>query len=97
MLIPLGDKLVVERAEAETVSQGGIFIPDSAAEKPDQGVVVSVGAGKYNDRGVFVPMLVAPGDKIIFSKTAGQTVEVDKVSYLILRNDDVIAKIVPAE
>jgi chaperonin GroES len=93
MIIPLGDKIVVERAEAEKVSQGGIFIPDNAAEKPDQGIVMAVGAGKYNDRGIFVENLVSVGDRIIFSKTAGVTVEVDKVSYLILRNDDVIGKI----
>jgi chaperonin GroES len=92
-IIPLGDKIVVERAEVETVSQGGIFIPDTAAEKPDQGIVKAVGAGKYNERGIFVENLVSVGDRIIFSKTAGQTIEVEKVPYLILRNDDVIAKI----
>jgi chaperonin GroES len=93
MIIPLGDKIVVDRAEAEKVTQGGIFIPDSSAEKPDQGIVMAVGAGKYNDRGIFVENLVSVGDRIIFSKTAGVTVEVDKVSYLILRNDDIIGKI----
>ena len=88
-LKPLGDRLVVERIENETqVTAGGIIIPDTAKEKPTQGVVVAVGPGRKID-GKVHPLDVKVGDKVLFGKWGGTDVKVDGKEYVILKEDDV--------
>jgi len=90
-LIPLGDRLLVERLEAEEKTAGGIVLPDAAKEKPIQGKVVEVGEGRRNDDGELVPMQVKKGDRILFGKYAGTEVKLDGDEYLIMKEDDVLA------
>ena len=90
-LIPLGDRLLVERLEAEETTAGGIVLPDAAKEKPIQGKVIAVGEGRRGDDGELVPMQVKKGDKILFGKYAGTEVKLDGDEYLIMKEDDVLA------
>jgi chaperonin GroES len=90
-LIPLANRLVVQREDNVTVTASGIVIPDSAAEKADQGTVLAVGPGKRNNDGDLKAIDVAVGDIVLFGKHAGQEVEVDKQIYLMLKADDVLA------
>ena len=90
-LIPLGDRVLVERTEAEEKSAGGIVLPDSAKEKPIQGKVVAVGEGRRNEDGKVIPLQVKKGDRILFGKYAGTEVKVDGNEYLIMKEDDVLA------
>jgi len=90
-LIPLGDRLLVERIEAEEKTAGGIVLPDSAKEKPIQGKVVAVGEGRRTDEGKVVPLQVKKGDTILFGKYGGTEVKIDANEYLILKEDDVLA------
>ena len=91
-LRPLHDRILVERLdEAEQQSSGGIIIPDSAKEKPQQGQVVAVGNGKKKDDGTVVPLDVKVGDKILFGKYSGNEVTVDDNEYLIMREDEALA------
>jgi chaperonin GroES len=90
-LIPLGDRLLVERIEAEEKTAGGIVLPDSAKEKPIQGKVVAIGEGRRNDDGKLVPLQVKKGDTILFGKYAGTEVKLDGDEYLIMKEDDVLA------
>ena len=76
-LRPLHDRVIVKRMEQETKTASGIVIPDAAAEKPDQGEVLAVGAGKRNDKGDLIAMNVKVGDRVLFGKYSGQTVKVD--------------------
>lgn len=93
-LRPLHDRILVERLdEAEQQSIGGIIIPDSAKEKPQQGQVVAVGNGKKKDDGTVVPLDVNVGDKILFGKYSGNEVTVDDNEYLIMREDEALAVI----
>ena len=92
-LVPLGDKLVVERLKAEDRTKGGIFLPEAAKEKPKQGTVISVGPGKILDSGSRGKMTVKKGDLVLFTSYAGTEVEVDGNEYLIMAEDDVIAVI----
>jgi chaperonin GroES len=87
---PLNDRVIVKRLEEEKKSAGGIVIPDTAAEKPSQGEVVSVGPGKTDDTGKLVPMGVKVGDKILFGKYSGQEFRMDGNDYLHMREDDII-------
>ena len=87
---PLHDRILVERLEEKEVKKGGIIIPDTAKEKPQEGSVVAVGPGKFED-GTRVPMDVAVGDKVIYSKYGGTEVKVDGDEYLILSARDVLA------
>lgn len=93
-LKPLSDRVLVERVDSEKVTAGGIVIPDTATEKADQGTVLAVGPGKYDEHGVLHAVAINSGDRVLFSKFAGQTVKVDDKEYLILREDDVMAIIV---
>ena len=93
-LQPLGDRLIVETLEEEDVTVGGIVLPDTAREKPQRGKVLAVGPGARNDKGDVVPMDVAVGDEIIFSKYGGTEVKVGVEDLLILRESDVLAKVV---
>lgn len=90
MIKPLADRVVVKVLTQEEVTSGGIVLPDTAKEKPQEGEVVAVGPGKYED-GKLVPMTVKVGEKVIFSKYGGTEVKVDGVEYLILRESDILA------
>ena len=87
---PLQDRVIVERIDAEEKSAGGIIIPDSAKEKPQEGKVVAVGNGKRGDDGKTQPMDVKTGDRILFSKYAGNDVTIDGTEYIIRREDDIL-------
>lgn len=90
---PLGDRVVVRVSEAEQVTASGLVIPDTATDKPQRGTIVAVGSGRYED-GKRVPMLVAPGDEVIYSKYGGTEVTIDGEDLLILRESDILAKAV---
>ena len=90
-LRPLSDRVVVKRKEEEKTTAGGIFIPDSAKEKPAKGEILAIGEGKRADNGSIVPMSVKVGDKVLFGKYAGQEVKVDGEDVLVMREDDIIA------
>lgn len=87
---PLQDRVIVKRLEEETKTAGGIIIPDTAKEKPQQGKVVAVGPGKVLEGGTRVEMTVKGGDLVLFSKYAGSEVKVDGDEYLIMREDDIL-------
>jgi chaperonin GroES len=88
---PLNDKIVVKRLEAETKTKGGIVLPDTAKEKPKEGVVVSLGSGKLLENGSRAQFQVKEKDRVIFSSYAGTEVKVDGEEYLVLSEDDVLA------
>ena len=88
---PLHDKILVKRINEEEKTKGGIIIPDTAKEKPQEGKVIAVGTGKVNDEGKKVPLDVKAGDKILFGKYSGSEVKLDDEEYLILREEDVLA------
>ena len=88
---PLHDRVLVERLEEREVKKGGIIIPDTAKEKPQEGRVIAVGNGKVSDDGKKIPLDVKDGDKILFGKYSGSEVKLDDTEYLILREDDVLA------
>ena len=90
---PLHDRIMVERLEEQEVRRGGIIIPDTAKEKPQQGTVLAVGKGKVNDDGKRVPVDVKVGDRILFGKYAGQEIKLDGEEYFIMKEDDVLAVI----
>ena len=87
-LIPLGDRVVVEREER---TSGGILLPDSAKDKPARGVVVSVGEGKLDDKGNRHPLQVKPGDRVVFTSYAGEAFQVSEQELLLMREDDILA------
>jgi chaperonin GroES len=95
-LQPLGDRLIVEVLEDEETTVSGIVLPDTAKEKPQRGRVLAVGPGGRNDKGDIVPMDVAEGDEIIFSKYGGTEVKLGTDEVLILRESDVLAKVTGA-
>jgi chaperonin GroES len=88
---PLHDRLIVQRIEEGEQKVGGIIIPDSAKEKPQQGKVIAAGAGKAKDDGKRIPMDVKAGDTILFGKYSGQEIKLDGEEYLIMREDEVLA------
>jgi chaperonin GroES len=90
-LIPLGDRVVVERDESEQKTSGGILLPDSAKDKPARGVVVSVGEGKLTDKGQRHPLQVKPGDRVVFTSYAGEPFKVGDSELLLMREDDILA------
>ena len=87
----LHDRLLVERLEEKEVKKGGIIIPDTAKEKPQEAKVIAVGNGKVTDEGKKVPLDVKAGDKILFGKYSGSEVKLDDKEYLIMREEDVLA------
>ena len=91
MIKPLGDRIVIKVIEDTEQTSGGIFIPDSAKEKPQKGEVVAVGEGKLNDKNERQPMDVKVGDKILYAKYAGTDVKVDGTEYKILSINDALA------
>ena len=88
---PLHDRLIVQRLEDEEQQVGGIIIPDTAKEKPQQGKVVAVGKGKVKDDGGIAPMDVKDGDTILFGKYSGTEVKIEGEDYLIIREDELLA------
>lgn len=88
---PLADRVLIEPVEAETKTQGGIFIPDNAKEKPMQGIVKAVGAGRKSDKGDVIAMELKVGDKVLYGKYSGTEVTVDGKDYLIVKENDVLA------
>jgi chaperonin GroES len=96
-LQPLGDRLIVEALEEEEMTSSGIVLPDTAKEKPQRGLVLAVGPGMRNDSGEIVPMEVAVGDEIIYSKYGGTEIKLGADDVLILRESDVLAKVAKAK
>ena len=88
---PLGEKIIIEILEADEKSKGGIVLPDTAKEKPQQGKVIAIGTGRTLANGKLVPPSVKPGDRIIFGKYSGNEVEVEQGEYLIVNEEDILA------
>jgi chaperonin GroES len=90
-LRPLHDRVIVKRIEEEEKTSGGIIIPDTAKEKPQEGKVIAVGKGKILDNGKVSPMAVKKGDRILFGKYSGTDIKIDGEEHLIMREDDILA------
>ena len=90
---PLHDRVLIKRIEEKESIKGGIIIPDTAKEKPQEGEVIAVGAGKTNDEGKRVALDVKAGDRVLFGKYSGTEIKVDDEDYLILREDEILAKL----
>lgn len=88
---PLGDRVLVLGVEEGKKTKGGILIPDTAKEKPQEGKVIAVGAGKMNEKGKRVPLDVKKGDRVLFGKYAGNQIKIDGVGHLVMREDDILA------
>ena len=88
---PLHDRLLVKRVEGEAKSKGGIIIPDTAKEKPQEGKVIAAGSGRVTDDGKVVPLEVKKGDRVLFGKYSGSEVKLDGEEHLILREEDIMA------
>ena len=87
---PLNDKVLVMRLEEEKKSAGGIIIPDTAKEKPQQGRIVGAGPGRLDTNGYRIPPQVKPGDRVLFAKYAGSDIKIDGVEHIIMREDDIL-------
>src|SRR6185369_4564932 len=92
-LRPLQDRILVKRVEEETKTAGGLYIPETAKEKPQRGEIVAVGNGKKTEEGKVLPLDVKVGDTVLFGKYAGTEVKVDNEEYLMMREDDLLAVI----
>lgn len=92
-LQPLNDRVLVKRLEGEEKTAGGLYIPDTAKEKPSKGEVVAAGPGKAADDGKLIPMAVKAGDQVLFNKYAGTEIKLDGVEHLVMREDDILAVI----
>ena len=90
-LVPLHDRIIVRASQPEEVTKGGIIIPDTAKEKPQQGEVIAAGNGKITEDGKVVPLQVKPGDTVLYGKYAGTEVNIDAEDYIIMRESDVFA------
>ncbi len=90
-LKPLGDRVVIEHVEQQEKSAGGVFLPDTAKEKPQEGIVAAVGTGRVSDDGKTIAMNVKVGDRVIYSKYSGSEVKVEGKEYLIVSEKDVLA------
>jgi chaperonin GroES len=88
---PLHDRILIERVEEKEGKKGGIIIPDTAKEKPQEGKVIAVGNGKVTEDGKKIPLDVKAGDKILFAKYSGSEVKLDDKEYVVMREDDVLA------
>lgn len=96
-LTPLHDRIIVKRREPERQSAGGIIIPDAAGDKPDEGEVLAVGPGKRSDKGDLMALTLEVGNRVLFGKFSGQTVKVEGVDHLVMREEDVFAVITQGE
>ena len=94
---PLHDRVVIKRIEAEEKSSGGIIIPDTAKEKPQEGEVIAVGPGGRDESGKLIPIDVKVGDRVLFGKWSGTEVKLDGVEYLIMKESDLMGVLVEAE
>jgi chaperonin GroES len=92
-VIPLHDRVLVKRLEAEETTKGGIIIPDTAKEKPQEAEVIAVGKGRVGEDGKVVPLEVKKGDKVLIGKFSGTEVTIEGEEHVILREDDILAKI----
>jgi chaperonin GroES len=90
-IIPLNDRVLVKRTEEIQMTKGGIYIPDTAKEKPIEGMVVAVGSGKVSDSGERVALTVKAGDRVLFGKYAGTEIKVEGEEHLMMREDDILA------
>ena len=90
-IIPLNDRVLVKRTEEIQMTKGGIYIPDTAKEKPIEGKVIAVGSGKVSDSGERVPLTVKAGDRVLFGKYAGTEIKVEGEEHLMMREDDILA------
>jgi chaperonin GroES len=90
---PLHDRVLVRRLEEKEIAKGGIIIPDTAKEKPQEGEVIAVGAGKLSEKGARIRPEVKPGDRILFGKYTGSDIKIDEQEYLILREEEILAKV----
>ena len=90
---PLQDRVIVKRLEEEEKTKGGIIIPDTAKEKPQEGKVIAVGKGKVTEDGKVIPLDVKPGDKILFGKYSGTEIKIDGEEHLIMREEDILGVI----
>jgi chaperonin GroES len=90
-LLPLNDRIIIQRTPSETKTAGGIIIPDNAKEKPVEGVVIAVGEGKVLENGKVRKLQVKKGDKVVFRKYAGNDVTIENVEHVILREEEVLA------
>lgn len=90
-LRPLQDRILVQRLEEETTTKGGIIIPDTAKEKPQQGKVLALGKGRFLQNGQIIPLIVKEGDRVLFARYAGTEVKVEGEELLIMREDDILA------
>jgi chaperonin GroES len=90
-LKPLGGRVVVEPVEAEDVTSGGIFLPETAKEKPQKGTILSMGPGERDDKGKYIPMDVKVGDVVLYNKYAGTEIKVDGKKVIILRENEILA------
>jgi chaperonin GroES len=88
--VPLHDRILVSRVEEQETTRGGIIIPDTAKDKPQEGEVLAVGKGKIKEDGKILPLDVKPGDRILFGKYAGTEIKIDGQEYLIIREDEVL-------
>ena len=91
-ITPLHDRVLVRRLEEKEQVKGGIIIPDTAKEKPQEGEVIAVGAGR-REKGELIPLDVKPGDRILFGKYSGSDIKIDDEEYMILKEDEILAKI----
>jgi chaperonin GroES len=91
--VPLGERVIVKPTEQEQTTRGGIVLPDTAKEKPQEGEVIAVGPGRISDDGQRIPMELAKGDRVVYSKFAGTEYKDGNDEYLILRESDILAKI----
>jgi chaperonin GroES len=87
---PLHDRIIIQRLEGQEVSAGGIIIPDTAKEKPQEGKVIAVGAGIVLKDGKTIPLQVKPGDRVLFSKYGGTEIKLEDENYLVMREDDIL-------
>jgi chaperonin GroES len=95
-ITPLHDRVLVRRLEEKESIKGGIIIPDSAKEKPQEGEVIAVGAGKVTDEGKRIPLDVKAGDRVLFGKYSGNDIKIDDEEYMILKEDEILAKLAGA-
>jgi len=89
-IMPLRDRILIKRVGEEEKTKGGIIIPDTAKEKPIQGMVIAVGAGKREENGKRIPLDVKEGDRVLFSKYAGNEIKIEGEEHLIVREDDIL-------
>jgi len=92
MLQPLADRIVVKPIQKEEVTKGGIYLPDTAKEKPQEGEVIAVGPGRMTDEGKRIPAEVKVGDRVLYAKYGGTEIKIDGEEYMILRESDILAK-----